>query len=747
MATADELLAGLGTGDDTTLVIDNYLRTINIPKGITNLGVEHDDEVLILNFKMPRYLDDTDLSAFSIRINYINANGDGDFYTVNDNKKTVAADYIAFSWRVGPIATAYRGMTSFSVCAKTLNGDGTIDQEYNTTVARLPVLEGLEVDPGIVSQYSDILEQWKRELFGIGDTEEANMRAVSQEEQENIAKKGTEVLATIPEEYKNTVEMAEEGIRTKADAIVGDAEGPIITVSDSSDDHLRNLRVFGKTTQVSTTGKNLLDVSQIVGHTSLINIGGVISVITPATSTAISTNKKLSDLAPLLEVGGTYILTFDTTGTSNYIYLEGENRLWTSGDSLTITQAMLDSTVLLYASGVSTVAKLSNMMIRSANTDETYEVYSGGVASPSPMMTQPMSSIQNPSISWHGKNLFNCPDAVISVTDEYYHKIDTVFEPIIGETYTLSMDVATDVFPFAINIGCGQTTYSSDMTPKVSGVYSQNGRVTLTFVWQPTPEQLSKNYTKLFIRAPRYGSQTTFNATVSDIQLELGSTATEYEPYRESQKLEIPYTLDGIPVTSDGNFTDENGQQWVRDEIDFKRGVYVQNIQTVILDGTENISWEARSNNTYRFVIRQYNPIRSKADIGGYCSHFKYDIAPIGVNDINDVLSLWNTGYPYCRCDRFDSVEAMSQWLAEQYAAGTPVTIKAVREVPVEIPLTAEEIEAFKALYSNYPNTTVFNDAGAHMELTYNVDTKTYVDNGIKQTVSEVMEAIENGSY
>lgn len=747
MATADELLAGLGTGDDTTLVIDNYLRTINIPKGITNLGVEHDDEVLILNFKMPRYLDDTDLSAFSIRINYINANGDGDFYTVNDNKKIVGADYVAFSWRVGPIATAYRGMTSFSVCAKTLNGDGTIDQEYNTTVARLPVLEGLEVDPGIVSQYSDILEQWKRELFGIGDTEEANMRAVSQEEQENIAKKGAEVLATIPEEYQETAEAAQEGIRTKADAIVCTAEGSVITVSDSSDDHLRNMRVFGKTTQVSTTGKNLLDVSQIVGHTSLINIGGIVSVIAPATSTAISTNKKLSDLAPLLEVGGTYILTFDTTGTSNYIYLEGENRLWTSGDSLTITQAMLDSTVLLYASGVSTVAKLSNMMIRSANTDETYEVYSGGVASPSPMMTQPMSSIQNPSISWYGKNLIDCPDAVIDVTDEYYHKIDTVFEPIIGETYTLSMDVATNVFPFAINIGCGQTTYSSDMTPKVSGSYSQNGRVTLTFVWQPTPEQLSKNYTKLFIRAPRYGSQTTFNATVSNIQLELGSTATEYEPYRGSQKLEIPYTLDGIPVTSDGNYVDEFDQMWVRDEIDFKRGVYVQNIQTVILDGTENISREARSNNTYRFVIRQYNPIRSKAAIGGYCSHFKYDIAPIGVNDINDVLSLWNTGYPYCRCDRFDSVEAMSQWLAEQYAAETPVTIKAVREVPVEIPLTAEEIEAFKALYSNYPNTTVFNDAGANMNMSYNTDTKTYIDNGIKQTVSEVMEAIENGSY
>lgn len=763
MSQAVDLLNSL-SGDDVATYTANTEeehivvgkdRFIRIPDSLKRLGVQHDKDIETVTFDCPRYWDKHDLSQMVIYINYVLPGGEDGKYRAQN--VTTIGSTIHFDWTISNNVTQYKGQISFLICAVTTDADGNEELHWNSELNQEAYIsEGLECSESPIHNYPDIITHLLTrmdEVEAIATPEamqtytdtwlEANRARILAE----IEAKGAATLDTIPKDYTETYHMAEEGVRTKADAIVSSVQGERIVVSDSSDDHISGLRVFGKTTQEYTTGKNLFDVSQIVGHTSLINIGGIISVITPATSTAISTNKKLSDLAPLLEVGGTYILTFDTTGTSNYIYLEGENRLWTSGNSLTITQTMLDSTVMLYASGVSTVAKISNMMIRSATTDETYEVYSGGVASPSPMMTQPMSSIQNPSISWYGKNLFNCPDAVISVTDEYYHKIDTVFEPIIGETYTLSMDVATDVFPFAINIGCGQTTYSSDMTPKVSGSYSQNGRVTLTFVWQPTPEQLSKNYTKLFIRAPRYGSQTTFNATVSNIQLELGSTATEYEPYRESQKLEIPYTLDGIPVTSDGNFTDENGQQWVRDEIDFKRGVYVQNIQTVILDGTENISREARSNNTYRFVIRQYNPIRSKADIGGYCSHFKYDIAPIGVNDINDVLSLWNTGYPYCRCDRFDSVEAMSQWLAEQYAAGTPVTIKAVREVPVEIPLTAEEIEAFKALHTNYPHTTVMNDAGAHMELKYNADTKTYVDNGIKQTVSEVMEAIENGSY
>ncbi len=51
-----------------------------------------------------------------------------------------------------------------------------------------------------------------------------------------------------------------------------------------------------------------------------------------------------------------------------------------------------------------------------------------------------------------------------------------------------------------------------------------------------------------------------------DIQLELGSTVTSYEPYREQLlTLPTPNGLPGIPVTSGGNYTDQSGQQWVCD--------------------------------------------------------------------------------------------------------------------------------------------------------------------------------------
>ena len=67
MATAEELLSGVATVDKT-LVISNDLRTISIPSSVPNLGVESDDDVLRLNFKMPLYIGDIDLSTFSIRM-------------------------------------------------------------------------------------------------------------------------------------------------------------------------------------------------------------------------------------------------------------------------------------------------------------------------------------------------------------------------------------------------------------------------------------------------------------------------------------------------------------------------------------------------------------------------------------------------------------------------------------------------------------------------------------------------------
>jgi hypothetical protein len=86
--------------------------------------------------------------------------------------------------------------------------------------------------------------------------------------------------------------------------------------------------------------------------------------------------------------------------------------------------------------------------------------------------------------------------------------------------------------------------------------------------------------------------------------------------------------------------------------------------------------------------------------------------------------------------ERFPTLFDFETFLAEQYANGTPVTFKYAFENPIETALSPAEINWFRFAHTNCPNTTVINDGGATMELKYNADTKTYLDNLPKPNVS-----------
>ena len=60
----------------------------------------------------------------------------------------------------------------------------------------------------------------------------------------------------------------------------------------------------------------------------------------------------------------------------------------------------------------------------------------------------------------------------------------------------------------------------------------------------------------------------------------------------QSITLQTPGGLPGIPVSSGGNYTDSDGQQWVCDEIDLARGVYIQRVQAIDSYSGESVSGE-----------------------------------------------------------------------------------------------------------------------------------------------------------
>ena len=82
---------------------------------------------------------------------------------------------------------------------------------------------------------------------------------------------------------------------------------------------------------------------------------------------------------------------------------------------------------------------------------------------------------------------------------------------------------------------------------------------------------------------------TTLNTTVQ-VSLTRNQSAA-YSPYREQLlTLPTPTGLPGIPVTSGGNYTDPQGQQWVCDEVDLERGVKVQRVDKAAFDSTKTLA-------------------------------------------------------------------------------------------------------------------------------------------------------------
>lgn len=158
---------------DNVLVIDENLRTIKIPPKAIIAGAMGDKDVNWVNFKIPRYYDGSDLSEFQIRVNYLNANGDPNFYTAQN--VVVKDSVIYFSWLITLDAVAYAGEIRFSVCFITYEDD-KVDKEFTTATAILEVPESIKVeqyvDPGemediiarVLQEVTDFIDEKEQEI-------------------------------------------------------------------------------------------------------------------------------------------------------------------------------------------------------------------------------------------------------------------------------------------------------------------------------------------------------------------------------------------------------------------------------------------------------------------------------------------------------------------------------------------------------------------------------------------------------
>ena len=145
MNNLDELFDGMPEPDaELDFVIDESKRLIAVPEEGVVLGVEGDKDVNRIRLRINRYYRGSDLADFAIRVNYENAEGDRNYFTVTE--KTVTEQTITFIWVVAADAVAYKGAVHFAVSFYRVNDNGEILQKYNTTLGTVQNLVGLEVD-------------------------------------------------------------------------------------------------------------------------------------------------------------------------------------------------------------------------------------------------------------------------------------------------------------------------------------------------------------------------------------------------------------------------------------------------------------------------------------------------------------------------------------------------------------------------------------------------------------------------
>lgn len=169
--------------------------------------------------------------------------------------------------------------------------------------------------------------------------------------------------------------------------------------------------------------------------------------------------------------------------------------------------------------------------------------------------------------------------------------------------------------------------------------------------------------------------------------------------------LPTPNGLPGIPVTSGGNYIDQNGQQWICDEVDLERGVKVQQVNAVdlstcVITGTTNLA------TTKRLSIQL--PLKGKDyQVKALCNRLPYL-----VSFTNDTIHFYVDT---------NNAQVFIPIGAKNPEEGEYILFYALA-TPIETPLTPAEIAAYKAITAYAPDTVVQASDGAGVKLEYQRD-------------------------
>ena len=586
----------------------------------------------------------------------------------------------------------------------------------------------------------------------------------------------------VPKSYADRIDKKVDTLREVVSSfhsnIVQEASGEIIQVHGSAEAPLTGLKVFGKTEQFTTTGKNLYNINdKKESYKCVVDENNIITCDldnTAGTSTAYG--KFYLNTTNLLDFSTTYAIVTEIYEISDAILY--------SNHSSTANNISQFATQVYYSNTTSPGTYVKNATTRDSSdncnvmcrtnisvapgahgkvrfrisvlkdtsiTDKNfvYEPYTGGIPSPNPDYPQALEGVGDVNVTVCSKNLLTLPyhrqelsgnsweskggvaftvndDGSITFSGKNTGESTTDAEYVLTTNNTIWLPVGT----YTISTGVESFTENSWLL----GVGMYTGRIknvnNIKYVrggsWKFSVVEAGFVYLVLQVY-PNVSVSTTIYP-----QLEIGKVATAYEKPASRQILPIsmPNSLPGIPVTSDGNYKDENGRQWICDEIDFEKGQYIQRVKPLSVDGT--IGRISSPDVPYMWLIELTDGKKeASAQCEAICSHCVY--SPVNKNpDMPDNSFRMGTSstseitYLYFKNTQMTSTSDWKDYLGKKkmtvlYQLATPIYHK-LSEIDPQV------LSQYAALHTNYPNTTVYNNAGAEMEVKYVADTKMYVD-------------------
>lgn len=541
-------------------------------------------------------------------------------------------------------------------------------------------------------------------------------------------------------------------LKNRTGAEISASGNPAIMPDTLKNNPMNEMKVFGWSKQKTTKGKNLFDFSRLVSDGVNVMNYEKQTITVPAKTNNTGYNQTLRDLCPGI-TPGTYVLSMKRSNPESNrgsYFLEAEKD-FLENTPTELTDALLDNHIAWYNNPDSEVENvISEIQIEIGTEATDYEPYTGGQPSPSPDYPQQIVSAGSDGkigVEVRGKNLFE----LTGIRDNEYLRIEKIENNTIYARPT-NMNAES---PGTTNYSNGWVEFSEKIkvisgilytislsykaVQKMMEIEKLDSARILVFkdseniiLNEEIKQEIGKYVDVEFPLLIPDGTDSIYftitcnncSVAIKNIQIEEGGY-TSYEPYHEPQSLSIstPTGLPAIPVDTDGNYTDANGQQWISDYVDLKRGKYVQNICDLPLKDI-SLEWNTwgvnvnASNSTGFFAyVNKYAHVGNTKALATICRHHTdaWGGRKVGcsanVNNSCITISLYTSDLD----DASDNKKAIESF--KKIVEQTDTHVLYVRAEPIERDLTPEEIQAYQNLVTYAGTTIVENDAECYMEV------------------------------